>query len=496
MMDNSLALVSATELSAMYRLRRASPVEATRAVLAQIAALNPVLNAFCWLDPDAAIASARDSEARWHRGEPLSAIDGVPTTVKDLSLTRGWPTRRGSRAIRPEGPWVEDAPSVARMREAGAVLLGKTTVPEFGATGSTKSELCGITRNPWDPAKTPGGSSGGSAASLAAGMGTIALASDAAGSIRTPASVTGVFGLKTTFGRVADYPSSYLGALAVIGPMTRTVADAALCMSAIARLDVRDSYALPDDGADFLGSLDGGVSGLRVAFSPTLGFAEVDPEVASLVETGARRLEELGAIVEIVENVFADPAEILRDMMLPGLANAFRVFGFTDAEKAMMHPRFVEYAEKGAKVSLIDFLAAREKCEHLGARMRAFHQRYDLLVTPTLSIPAINADEDEPSDPRYRKLKNWKALNAAFNLTKQPAASVPIGVTAGGLPVGMQVVGPLYADALVLRACHALEVAYPFARPDLDAVCRFPIDDAIPRGIASMNEARSAMAAA
>ncbi|WP_439552029.1 amidase [Falsiroseomonas sp.] len=488
-MTQDLALMPAGDLVALYRTGHASPVEHLRAVLAQVAALNPVLNAFCWLDEDSALRDARASEARWKAGAPASALDGVTATVKDLSVTRGWPTRRASRAIPAEGPWLEDSPSVARMREAGAVLIGKTTVPEFGAAYVTKSELCGISRNPWNPAMTPGGSSGGSAASVAAGMGTIALASDAAGSIRAPASMSGVFGLKTSFGRVADYPSSYLGTLAVIGPITRTVREAALCMDVISQPDARDSYALPPPGHSFLDDIEGGVKGLRIAYSPTLGFAKVDPEVAAIVAAGVKALEAMGAIVEIVDHVMDDPSAMLGTLMAPGLANAFRIFGFTEAQQALMLPRLVETAARGAAVPMMAYLAAREAREKLGARMRAFHERYDLLVTPVGAIPGCDADADAPRDPRYAAFANPLPFGAAFNLTKQPAASVPVGVTASGLPVGMQVVGPLYADALVLRACLAIEQALPMPAPDLAALRHSPFAEAIPRGLLSQREA-------
>jgi len=488
-MTEDLALMPAEALVALYRSGRASPVEHARAVLANIAAFNPVLNAFFWLDEEAALAAARASEARWRRGAPLGPLDGVTATVKDLSVTRGWPTRRASRAIPAAGPWLEDSPSVARLREAGAVLLGKTTVPEFGASYVTKSALCGVTRNPWNPAMTPGGSSGGAAAAVAAGMGSIALASDAAGSIRVPAAMTGVFGLKTTHGQVADYPSSYLGTLAVIGPITRSVRESALCMDVIARPDPRDSYALPPPPRSFLDGIADGVAGLRIAYSPTLGFAEVEPEVAAIVAAGARLLEGLGAQVELVEHVMDDPSAILGSLMAPGLANAFRVFGFTAAEQAMMLPRLVETAARGAAIPLLDYLAAREGREALGARMRAFHERYDLLVTPACSIPGTDADTDAPRDPRLARFPNPTPFGAAFNLTKQPAASVPVGLTRDGLPVGMQVVGPLYGDALVLRACHAIEQARPMPAPDLAALRQSPFAEPVPRGLASQREA-------
>ena len=487
---NELALVSATELSALFCSRKASPLEATQAVLSQIELLNPHINAFCWLDPDQALAQAKASEQRWMKGAQLSPLDGVPTTVKDLSFTRGWPTRRACYAIEARGPWREDSCSVARMRDAGAVLLGKTTVPEFAAAFWTRSEMCGVTRNPWNLEKTPGGSSGGAAASLIAGMGTIALGSDAAGSARTPASATSTFGLKSTFGRIPDYPSSYLGSLAVIGPMTRTVADAALCMNEITKPDSRDSYSLPSEGIDYVAALAGGIKGLRIAYSPTLGYAAVDAEVAALVENGAKLLADLGADVEIVERIFDDPTDILLPIMLPGVANAFRFFGFTEAQKALIGATVRASAEKGAAIGMVEYLAARDKREQLGALMRKFHERYDLLVTPVLATPPLGAEESQSSDPRHAHIKNMTPFTAAFNLTRQPAASVPIGLTSDGLPVGMQVVGPLYGDALVMRACHAIETARAFPQPDLARLARMPRPKDQPKGLVAMNEAR------
>ncbi|MBO6783009.1 MAG: amidase [Alphaproteobacteria bacterium] len=494
-MTKELAALSATETSRHFASGELSPVEATQAVVDNIDALNPYINAFCWLDPDGALAAAKDSETRWQRGKPLSPLDGVTFTVKDLSVTKGWPTRRGSRAIGPEGPWLEDSPSVARMREAGAVPLGKTTVPEFGATGTTRSELCGVTRNPWDLSKSPGGSSGGSSAAAAANMGAIALASDAAGSIRWPAAFTGTFGLKTTHGRVPDYPSSYLGTLAVIGPITRTVADTALCMDVIAQDDPRDSYALPPPPsyADTAGATD--LSGMRILFSPDLGFVDVDPEIDDMVRRAVDELRELGATVDETGHVMNDPGKILSTLMTPGLANAFRLFGFTEADEAMMHPVLLEYVKAGRETPLLDYLHAREKREQLGAQMREIYRDYDLLVTPTTPLPTHGAEEESSSDPRYRNLPNPLVLTSPFNLTKQPAASLPIGLNADGLPVGMQVVGPLYGEADILRMCRAYEAAHPFARPDLDALLRSPPEQPVPRGIASMQEAVSAVAA-
>jgi aspartyl-tRNA(Asn)/glutamyl-tRNA(Gln) amidotransferase subunit A len=468
MPNDDLALVTATELVQLFRARKASPVDAIRSVFDRISRYNGIINAFCLLDEEAGLSAARASEERWRRDEPAGLVDGVPTSVKDLSFTRGWPTLRASRAIPKEGPWDEDSPSVARMRDHGAVIFGKTTVPEFATRVITHSQMCGITRNPWNPAKTPGGSSGGAAASIAAGMGTIALASDAAGSIRVPAAFTGLFGLKPTFGLVPDYPSSYLGTLAVIGPITRSVEDAALTMTVISEPDARDSYALPYTGEDFRRVLDLGVKGLKVAYSPTLGFAKIDPEIASIVGRATQTFAELGADVEMVERVCDSPTNMLYILLLAGLANAFRQFGFTEADRRKMEPNVVAAAEEGGNIPLLEYLAARREREKLGAKLRDFHQNYDLLLAPVSAIPPFETGVEAPTEERYARLGDWGiALNAAANLTKQPAASVPCGFTSEGLPVGLQVIGPIYGDALVLRACRAFERVHPVRLPDM-----------------------------
>jgi len=310
-----LADASASQLLALYRARQASPVEATRAVLARIARLNPVLNAYCLVDEETALASARASEARWAGGQASGPLDGVPASIKDLILTRGWPTRRGSRTIDPAAQtWEVDAPVTARLREAGAVLIGKTATPEFGCKGETNSPLTGITRNPWNPAKTPGGSSGGAAAAVAAGMGPLAVGTDGAGSVRIPAAFCGNFGLKPSFGRVPAYPLSPFGSVAHLGPHTMTVRDAALMMNVIKQPDARDWTALPPDASDYLAGLDGGVRGLRVAYSPTLGYARhVHPEVAVAVERAVQVLRDQGAVVEAQDPGIDDPLEIRSD---------------------------------------------------------------------------------------------------------------------------------------------------------------------------------------
>ncbi len=461
-MSDDLAFLPATELIDAYRGKRVSPVEATAAALDRIDAFNDRLNAFCLTDRDGAIEAARRSEARWARGEPAGLVDGVPVSVKDLVLTRGWPTLRGSRTVDPGQAWDEDAPAVARLREHGAVLLGKTTTCEVGGKGVTDSPLTGVTRNPWDPARTPGGSSGGSAAAVAAGMGPLAIGTDGGGSIRIPCGFSGLVGLKPSFGRVPIHPPSAFGTLSHLGPMARTVPDAALMLSAMARPDARDWLALPADVRDWRDALDGGVEGLSIAFSADLGYVRVDPEVAALVAEAARAFEELGASVEAVDPGFADPRACFRTLWYAGAAYTLRT---VDAERrTLMDPGLVEVAAAGAHLSALDMLAANDARAALGARMGAFHQRHDVLLTPTLPIAAFGAGLESPPGAGFGRWSEWTPFTFPFNLTGQPAASVPCGFTADGLPVGLQIVGARHADALVLRVAHA----YQRARPTTD----------------------------
>jgi aspartyl-tRNA(Asn)/glutamyl-tRNA(Gln) amidotransferase subunit A len=354
------------------------------------------------------------------------------------------------------------------MREHGAVLFGKTTVPEFATRVITHSQMCGVTRNPWNTDKTPGGSSGGAAAAIAAGMGTIALASDAAGSIRVPAAFTGTFGLKPTFGLVPDYPSSYLGTIAVIGPITRSVEDCALTMTVISEPDDRDHYALPYTGEDFRRHLDLPIHGLRVAYSPTLGFASIDPEVAGIVDSAAKQFEDMGALVTRVEHVHDSPADIIYTLLLAGLANAFRKFGFTEEDRRKMERTVIESVEQGEKIALLDYLAARRAREEFGARMRRFFRDFDLLLAPVSAILPFEAGTESPTEERLAKHGDWGiALNAGANLAMLPAASVPCGFTADGLPVGIQAIGPVYGDTMVLRACRAFEQRNPIRFPSI-----------------------------
>ncbi len=464
-MSNELCSLSATELVLLYRAKRLSPVEVIRAVLHRVESLNPVLNAFCHLDPDFALESARMSEARWMKGEPRGLLDGVPASIKDLLYTKGWPTLRGSKTIDPKGPWEDDAPVVARLREHGAVIFGKTTTPEFGWKGVCDNPLTGITRNPWNPAKTPGGSSGGSAAAVAAGMGPLTIGTDGGGSIRIPCAFSGLFGIKPTFGRVPAWPLSPFGTVAHVGPMTRTVADSALMMNVLTLPDARDWHQLPPDGCDYRIGLDDGVRGLRIAYSATLGSANVDPEVAALVKKAALRFAELGAIVEEKDPGFTNAGEIFARHWFPGAALLLSTI--PKEKHALIDPGLVDTARQGAAFSAMDILDAARQRGQLGVQMQLFHQQYDLLLTPTLPLAAFEVGREVADELKEKRWTDWSPFSYPFNLTQQPAASIPCGLTKAGLPVGLHIVGARYADALVLRAARAFESLMPIASPDL-----------------------------
>lgn len=475
-----LADFSASELLAAYRSGQASPVEATQAVLARIARLNPLLRAFVLVDEQAALASARASEARWQlaRGKaggpgetgetgerPIGALDGVPASIKDLILTRGWPTRRGSRTVDPDQPWEVDAPATARLREAGAVLIGKTATPEFGCKGETNSPLNGLSRNPWDPSRTPGGSSGGAAAAVAAGMGPLAIGTDGAGSVRIPAAFCGNVGFKPSFGRVPAYPLSPFGTVAHLGPHTMSVRDAALMMNVLARPDARDWTSLPPDGRDHLVGLEDSVRGLRIAWSPTLGYAQgVDPEVAHACAAAVQRLAELGARVDAVDPGFDDPLEISTGLWFLGSWTLWNTL--TPAQQALTDPDFAAQARLGERLSAIDVQQLHQRRGALGSHMRQFMQRWDLLATPAVAIPAFEVRPAGQSAMTPETMLGWTPFSYPFNLTQQPAITVPCGLTATGLPIGLQLVGPMFGDALVLRAARAFESACPVRRPD------------------------------
>lgn len=450
---SGLLRLSAAKLSEGYRAGNISPVEVCRATFAAIGAVNPAINAFQHLDEAAALADARASEERWMRGAPLGPLDGVPVTVKDNILTRGWPTLSGSRTVDPHQSWDEDAPGTARLRESGAVLIGKTTMPEFAWKVMTDSPLFGITRNPWNPAFTPGGSSGGAAAATAAGLGVLALASDGGGSIRVPASRCGLVGLKPTHGRVADYPPSRFGTHSNIGPIARTVRDCALMMNLIARPDPRDWYALPPFPGDYREGLDAGVEGLRVAYSPDLGSGvSVDPEVAAAVRNAAEVFQQCRADVE---EISIDPAVyqrgshsyyVLRCVMQAGLLRHLSA-----AQQALMDQDLLASCRENV-FDVEAYADAEQDRRRFGLELNLLLDRYDALLCPTIhTLP-------EPVEARAPQ----PYLTAVFNASRHPAVSIPCGLSSAGLPIGLQLVAAHHQEARLLRMAAAFEAAHGF----------------------------------
>ena len=393
--------------------------------LARLERYEGALNAFVLYDPESALAAARASEARWQSGEPQGLLDGVPVAIKDTQLTRGWPRLVGSRTIDPNQAWTEDAPGAARLRAAGAVFFGKTTTPEFGWKALTDSPLTGVTRNPWNLERTPGGSSGGSAAAVLAGICPLAVGTDAGGSIRIPASFCGIFGLKPTFGRVATYPPSAFGDVAHVGPMTRTVADAALMLDAMKGPDSRDWYSLPDDGISYRDRVrDGSLKGKRVALSPTLGYAEPAPAVREAVERAAAVFAELGAIVEPADPFAELPMPVFETLALAGFwASAARM---TPEKVALMDPGLVAECRRGEAVTQEQYVEAVAKRAVLGAQLRQFFDRYDLLLSPTMPIPAAYADPRDDGSPNPNNYSGLDDLHLCLQPDQEPLGLDPV----------------------------------------------------------------------
>lgn len=460
-------MLPAAGLTRLYGRREVSPVEVAEDCLERVGRWDGAVGAFSLVDREGALAAARVSEARWRHGEPVGPLDGVPATIKDIVLMRGFPTRRGSRTTEDAAPDAEDAPATARLRDAGAVLLGKTTTPELGWKAVTDNPLGQVARNPWDLARTAGGSSGGAAAAAALGMGALHLGTDGGGSIRIPAAFCGVVGLKPTFGRVPAWPLSPFGTVAHLGPITRTVADAALMLNVLARPDARDWHALPHEGRDWSDGLGQGIAGLRVAASERLGglVVEVDPEVLAAFREALRVLEGLGARVEPVEPDLGDARAVFARHWF---ASAGRILaGMSPERLALVDPGLREMAAEGAAFTAAEIQDAQRARGELGVLLqRLLLERHDLLVTPATAIPAFAAGVERRDPARQPRWIDWAGFSYPFNLSQQPAISVPCGTTREGLPLGLQIVAAKYREDLALRAAAAFEAARPPAFPD------------------------------
>lgn len=452
--------MTAVQLGKLYERRQISPVEVTKQFLDKIEKLNSSVNAYCHVDEALALKAARESEQRWVDGKPQSPIDGIPSSIKDLTYVEGMPNRSGSLTSQNQ-PISVDAPFTARMKEAGAVILGKTTTPEFGWKGVTDSPLTGITRNPWNLECTSGGSSGGAAAAAALNMGILHQGSDAGGSIRIPASFCGVFGIKPTFGFIPQWPSSAMMTLSHLGPITRNVDDSMLMMDAVAKLDNRDWYSYRQHHGRWQVSEKFSLKGLRVAYSPTLGYVDVDPGVQTCIEGVVRYLEQSGAQITEIDPGFEDPIDIFSTLWFAGAAKV--VDGMSKDMQSKLDPGFLEIGLLGKDIDIVEYMRATDKRAELGKDMQLFHEQYDLLVTPTLPITAFEAGKNT-SEPSQRHWMDWTPFSYPFNLTQQPASSVPCGLVKG-LPVGIQLIANRGNDLLTVNVAKIIEAKFGFAYP-------------------------------
>jgi Asp-tRNA(Asn)/Glu-tRNA(Gln) amidotransferase A subunit family amidase len=461
-MSEDVCFLSAGELSDAFRRKHLSPVETVHELLKRIDAVNPRLNAYCTVDAERAIAAASAAESALMRGDEVGPLVGIPVAIKDATETAGIRTTYGSRIFRdhiPEG----DAAVVERLRRAGAIIIGKTNTPEFACKGTTDNLLFGPTRNPWDTEKTAGGSSGGSAAAVAAGLAPLAEGSDLAGSVRIPAACCGVVGLRPSLGRVPCYPTpNAWTTLLNHGPLSRSVADAALFLSVVQGADPRDPQTFPC--SENLAITDGfDLRGMRVAWSPTLGYAPVDSQTRRVAEEAVQTFKQLGAIVEETDPGFEDPKKIFVALSAPwrdGVCGKYLA-----KWESEMDPTLVERLKVAGNMTARDYEAAQQQRTQLSHLMSRFFDRFDILVTPTTSVPAFPVDIEFPSEIDDQKIVSqldWYPFTFPFSMTGQPAISVPAGWTTENLPVGIQIIGRRFDDKTVLKVAAAFESVRPW----------------------------------
>jgi aspartyl-tRNA(Asn)/glutamyl-tRNA(Gln) amidotransferase subunit A len=463
MADDEITWLSAVELAAAIRARKISPVELTRAVLARIEKHNPALNAFVTIAAEEAICSAEKAEESLMRGEKLGSLHGVPLHVKDNLYVAASRTTFGSKLFE-KNVTDDDCPAVRRLRAAGMIVIGRTNTPEFGWKGVTDNRVFGVSRNPWNLQLTPGGSSGGAAAAVAAGLGPIGIGTDGGGSLRIPASFCGIVGFKSSFGRIPNWPGSAGAILRHIGPVARTVADIAAVLDIAAGPDATDLLSLPAAGINFSEEVQKGIRGRKIAYSPDLGFARVDPEVASLCQRAAERFAETGAHVESVKLDWRDPYETW-SVFFFGTAAASLEKKLA-AQGDLLDPGLKKVVEQGLKLRSVDFANALAARHDFWEQVRHVYEEYDLLVSPTLAVLpfAVGQDDADPLGGERLGPLQWTRFTYPFNLTGQPAVSVPAGWTKSGLPVGLQIIGDRHADALVLQAARAWEQVQPWGQ--------------------------------
>ena len=463
----SFAYATALELGKLIASKEISPVELVDDTLARQETLEPSLNAFANTTPDIAREAAKACEKAVLAGEAVGPLHGLPISVKDLVAMAGAPWTFGSKPFA-HNMGVLDAPSVERVRAGGACFIGKSTTSEFGCKAVGDSPLAGITRNPWNLDKTPGGSSCGAAASVAAGLTPFAIGTDGGGSIRIPASFTGLFGIKANFGRVPIFPVAAAPTLSHVGPLARTVRDAALLLGAMAGHDRRDAFAIDGPVPDFLGACEQSPRGMKIAWSPTMGYATPDPEILRIAEAAAKRFEELGCTVELVEKVFdEDPVDIWMAEFYGGIGT--RLKSVLEESADQLDPAVVEMLGGALDYSIGDYFGQLFARYDLREKMRQFFETYDLLLTPTLPVAALDVGQNRPAGFESSNAVSWVQYTYPFNATGQPAASIPAGFTEAGLPVGLHMISRINTETDIFRAAAAFEAMAPWAdkRPPL-----------------------------
>ena len=444
--------------------REVSAVEVLDALVARVEVVNPQVNAIVTLVAESARQEARAADARIAAGETGGPLCGVPVSIKDLIETKGVRTTFGS-LLRQDFVPEQDAVLVQRLRAAGCPIFAKTNTPDHGGKFATDNLVFGATNNPWDLSRSPGGSSGGAAAQVAAGMGPLAVGNDGGGSIRVPASLCGVYGLKPQFGRIPSWPRHngwYI--LNHEGPITRTVRDAAALLDMLAGPDERDWFSLPAQPGSYLEACEGEIKGMRVAWSPTPGYGRVDPAVLERCQAAARTFEELGCIVEEASPDIPNPEQIFLGMIVPRLLVQFEQ-EFPPGYREKLDPVVASFLPLGEQMSTRDVFSAIYGDYAVHDLLVAFFQHYELFLTPTLATPAYPSGTFGPSEvagsPVSSPLEPF--FTYPFNLSGQPAASIPVGFTDSGLPVGLQIVGRRFAEKAVLRASACFEAARPWA---------------------------------
>jgi len=463
-----IAFASATELAGAVRSRELSPVEIAQALLRRIDEVNPTVNAYVHVDHEAVLARARELEAAITRGDSLGPLHGVPYSIKDLTAVAGLPMTWGLVPLKNQVPETS-ATIVTRLEAAGGLLLGKTNTPEAGYCGVTDNHLFGPTQNPWKLGRIAGGSSGGAAAAVAAGLGPLAEGSDGAGSVRIPASCCGVYALKPSLGRIPiTIGANRFGTYVQHGPITRTVEDAALMLAVTEGFDPSDPVSLPISGGDYLQEIRGDIRGWRVAWSPDLGFAEVDPEITAICHDAVRAFEELGCSIKESHPGWDNPEDAMwKGIWLPTYAFAAPLLD-RKVWAGKVDEHLMDIAEEGARVTALEISNANLFRGRMWDRFIAWFEDFDLLLCPTLCCEPFENGRIAPArlegQPLSRQLLGW-LLTYPFNMvSSSPVASVPCGFTRNGLPVGLQIVGRPRADAAVLRASASFERARPWTR--------------------------------